>query len=111
MEWLVCYKVLYEETADETAVYFWPSPYDKVFYASLALHDHIGKTFKVFCRLFFFLFFLPAGTVLSTVSRCRARRYFIHSLSTLYYYNAPSLATRLTGDYRDRTFTGKCGPA
>lgn len=31
MEWLVCYKVLYEETADETAVYFWPSPYDKVF--------------------------------------------------------------------------------
>ena len=37
--------------------------------------------------------------------------YFIHSLSTLYYYNAPSLATRLTGDYRDRTFTGKCDPA
>ena len=37
--------------------------------------------------------------------------YFIHSLSPLYYYNAPSLATRLTGDYRDRTFTGKCGPA
>ncbi len=60
MEWLVCYKVLYEETADETAVYFWPSPYDKVFYASLALHDHIGKTFKVFCRLFFFLFFFVA---------------------------------------------------
>lgn len=58
MEWLVCYKVLYEETADETAVYFWPSPYDKVFYASLALHDHIGKTFKVFCRLFFFCFSL-----------------------------------------------------
>ena len=39
------------------------------------------------------------------------RGYFIHSLSTLYYYNAPSLATRLTGDYRDRTYTGKCGPA
>ena len=37
--------------------------------------------------------------------------YFIHSLSTLYYYNAPSLATRLTGDYRDRTYTGKCSPA
>ncbi|MCR2019094.1 hypothetical protein NSB04_04945, partial [Blautia pseudococcoides] len=37
--------------------------------------------------------------------------YFIHSLSTLYYYNAPSLATRLTGDYRDRTYTGKCGTA
>ena len=29
----------------------------------------------------------------------------------MYYYNAPSLATRLTGDYRDRTYTGKCGPA
>ena len=37
--------------------------------------------------------------------------YFIHSLSTLHYCNAPSLATRLTGDYRDRTCTGKCGPA
>ena len=37
--------------------------------------------------------------------------YFIHSLSTLYYYNAPSLTTRLTGDYRDRTYTGKCNPA
>ena len=37
--------------------------------------------------------------------------YFIHSLSTLYYYNAPSLATRLTGDYRDRTYTGKYSPA
>ena len=37
--------------------------------------------------------------------------YFIPSLSTLYYYSAPSLATRLTGDYRDRTYTGKYGPA
>ena len=37
--------------------------------------------------------------------------YFIHSLSTLYYYNAPSLTTQLTGDYRDRSYTGKCGPA
>ena len=37
--------------------------------------------------------------------------YFIHSLSTLHYYSAPSLATQLTGDYRDRTYTGKCGPA
>lgn len=37
--------------------------------------------------------------------------YFIHSLSPLYYYNAPSLTTRLTGDYRDRTYTGKCSPA
>ena len=37
--------------------------------------------------------------------------YYIHSLSTLYYYNAPSLTTRLTGDYRDRTYPGKCSPA
>ena len=37
--------------------------------------------------------------------------YFIHSLSTLYYYSALSLATRLTGDYRDQTYTGKYGPA
>ena len=45
------------------------------------------------------------------IARSSYRGYFIHSLSTLYYYNAPSLATRLTGDYRDRTYTGKCGPA
>ena len=37
--------------------------------------------------------------------------YFIHPLSTLHYCNAPGLATRLTGNYRDRTCTGKCGPA
>ena len=46
-----------------------------------------------------------------TIARTSYQGYFIHSLSTLYYYNAPSLATRLTGDYRDRTCTGKCGPA
>lgn len=40
------------------------------------------------------------------IARSSYRGYFIHSLSTLYYYNAPSLATRLTGDYRDRTYTG-----
>ena len=45
------------------------------------------------------------------IARPSYRGYFIHSLSTLHYCNAPSLATRLTGDYRDRTFTGKCGPA
>jgi len=44
-------------------------------------------------------------------ARSSYQGYFIHSLSTLYYYNAPSLATRLTGDYRDRTYTGKCSPA
>ena len=41
------------------------------------------------------------------IARPSYRGYFIHSLSTLYYYNAPSLATRLTGDYLDQTFTGK----
>ena len=45
------------------------------------------------------------------IARPSYRGYFIHSLSTLYYYNAPSLTTRLTGDYRDRTYTGKCSPA
>ena len=45
------------------------------------------------------------------IARTSYQGYFIHSLSTLCYYNAPSLATRLTGDYRDRTYTGKCGPA
>ena len=45
------------------------------------------------------------------IARSSYQGYFIHSLSTLHYCNAPSLATRLTGDYRDRTYTGKCGPA
>lgn len=45
------------------------------------------------------------------IARPSYRGYFIHSLSTLHYCNAPSLATRLTGDYRDRTYTGKCGTA
>lgn len=35
----------------------------------------------------------------------------VTSLSTLHYCNAPSFATRLTGNYRDRTYTGKCDPA
>ena len=45
------------------------------------------------------------------IARPSYQGYFIHSLSTLHYCNAPSLATRLTGDYRDRTYTGKCSPA
>ena len=45
------------------------------------------------------------------IARPSYRGYFIHSLSTLHYCNAPSLATRLTGDYRDRTYTGQCGSA
>ena len=40
------------------------------------------------------------------IARPSYQGYFIHSLSTLHYCNAPSLATRLTGDYRDRTYTG-----
>ena len=44
------------------------------------------------------------------IARPSYRDYFIHPLSTLYYYNAPSLATRLTGDYRDRTYIGRCVP-
>ncbi len=44
-------------------------------------------------------------------ARSSYQGYFILSLSTLYYYNAPSLATRLTSNYRDRTYTDKCGPA
>ena len=34
-----------------------------------------------------------------------------HSLSTLYYYNAPDLTIWLTGDYHSRTFTDWCAPA
>ena len=45
------------------------------------------------------------------IARTFTEGYFIHSLSTLHYCNAPSLTTRLTGDYRDRTYTGKCSPA
>lgn len=45
------------------------------------------------------------------IARTSHQGYFIHSLSTLYYYNASSLATQLTGDYRDCTYTGKCSPA
>ena len=51
------------------------------------------------------------GCLITMIARTLYQSYFIHSLSTLYYYNAPSLATRFTGDYRDRTYTGKCGPA
>lgn len=40
------------------------------------------------------------------IARSSYRGYFIHSLSTLHYCNAPSLATQLTGDYCDRTCTG-----
>ena len=45
------------------------------------------------------------------IARTFYQGYFIHSLSTLHYCNALGLATRLTGNYRDRTYTGKCGPA
>lgn len=66
------------------------------------------------CSLFRDLFNDTAELLYVTVciiARPSYRGYFIHSLSTLHYCNAPSLATRLTGDYRDRTYTGKCSPA
>ena len=37
-----------------------------------------------------------------------ARPFFKVTLSTRL---APCITTRLTGDYRDRTYTGKCSPA
>ena len=61
------------------------------------------------CSLFRDLFNDTAELLYVTVciiARPSYRGYFIHSLSTLHYCNAPSLATRLTGDYRDRTYTG-----
>lgn len=41
----------------------------------------------------------------------KKKRYVIHPLCTLHYCNAPNLATRLTGNYRDRTCTGWYGPS
>ena len=45
------------------------------------------------------------------IARTSFQSYFTHPLSSLHYCNAPDLATRLTGDYRDRTYIGWCGPA
>ena len=42
---------------------------------------------------------------------CSLPGYLIHPLSTPHYCDAPDLTTRLTGDYRDQTYTGWHGPA
>ena len=67
--------------------------------------------FALFSETFLTIRQISLNVTVCIIARPSCRGYFIHSLSTLYYYNAPSLATRLTGDYRDRTYTGKCGPA
>ena len=74
---------------------------------------HRGSTFSLplFTKATFTIRQNSLYVTVCMIARSSCRGYFIHSLSTLYYYNAPSLATRLTGDYRDRTYTGKCGPA
>lgn len=60
MEWLVCYKMLYENTADETAVYFWPSPYDKVFTPVWRFMIISVKRSRSSVAFSFFLFFFVA---------------------------------------------------
>lgn len=96
-------------------------PYtERFFRAAFPVSSHVPWFSPICSRLNFSLLsfetFLTIRQNSLYVTVCMFARssyqgYFIHSLSTLYYYNAPSLATRLTGDYRDRTCTGKCGPA
>lgn len=96
-------------------------PYtERFFRAAFPVSSHVPWFSPIYSRLNFSLLsfetFLTIrqNSLYVTVcmfARSSYRGYFIYSLSTLYYYNAPSLATRLTGDYRDRTCTGKCGPA
>lgn len=96
-------------------------PYtERFFRAAFPVSSHVPWFSPICSRLNFSLLsfetFLTIRQNSLYVTVCMFARssyqgYFIHPLSTLYYYNAPSLATRLTGDYRDRTCTGKCGPA
>ena len=96
-------------------------PYtERFFRAAFPVSSHVPWFSPICTRLNFSLLsfetFLTIRQNSLYVTVCMFARssyqgYFIHSLSTLYYYNALSLATRLTGDYRDRTCTGKCGPA
>ena len=96
-------------------------PYtERFFRAAFPVSSHVPWFSPIYTRLNFSLLsfetFLTIRQNSLYVTVCMFARssyqgYFIHSLSTLYYYNAPSLATRLTGDYRVRTCTGKCGPA
>jgi hypothetical protein len=53
----------------------------------------------------------PGDVTICMIARTSYRSYFTHSLSTLHYCNAPSLATQLTGDYCDRTYSGWRGLA
>lgn len=96
-------------------------PYTEGFFrAAFPVSSHVPWFSPIMPRLNFPLFsfetFLTIRQNSLNVTVCMIARtfyqgYFIHSLSTLHYCNAPSLATRLTGNYRDRTYTGKCGPA
>ena len=96
-------------------------PYTEGFFrAAFPVSSHVPWFSPIMPRLNFPLFsfetFLTIRQNSLNVTVCMIARtfyqgYFIHSLSTLHYCNAPSLATRLTGNYRDRTYTGKCDPA
>ena len=96
-------------------------PYTEGFFrAAFPVSSHVPWFSPIMPRLNFPLFsfetFLTIRQNSLNVTVCMIARtfyqgYFIHSLSTLHYCNAPRLATRLTGNYRDRTYTGKCGPA
>ena len=84
------------------------------FFAHSMVFAHIPKAqlpFILFSETFLTIRQNSLNVTVCMIACTFDQGYFIHSLSTLYYYNAPSLTTRLTGDYRDRTYTGKCGPA
>lgn len=84
------------------------------FFTRSMVFAHVHKAqlpFMLFSETFLTIRQNSLYVTVCMIARTFYQGYFIHSLSTLYYYNAPSLATRLTGDYRDRTYTGKCGPA
>ena len=84
------------------------------FFAHSMVFAHIPKAqlpFVLFSETFLTIRQNSLNVTVCMIACTFYQDYFIHSLSTLYYYSAPSLATRLTGDYRDRTYTGKCDPA
>ena len=84
------------------------------FFAHSMVFAHIPKAqrpFVLFSETFLTIRQNSLNVTVCMIACTFYQGYFIHSLSTLYYYSAPSLATRLTGDYRDRTYTGKYGPA
>ncbi|WP_207659774.1 hypothetical protein, partial [Coprococcus comes] len=84
------------------------------FFAHSMVFAHIPKAqlpFLLFSETFLTIRQNSLNVTVCMIACTFYQDYFIHSLSTLYYYSAPSLATRLTGDYRDQTYTGKCDPA